>query len=215
MSLTSPNPIPSIVPKKRPRPVKSCLTCRSKKLKCDREQPCSQCVKNKHPERCVFDERAGGLADPPERAIVRNKRPNIHTSTGVNGDLSSRPSTIADGASPADENGQPFSDNAIGDLRSRIRRLESLVPSVADSNQPKKLGLEDCLTLSNQHNSAGNLGAESRKEYYGLGNTRSLITLVSPLLRFQFCLFFPCPLRELERIDSEIQYLVDTTFGAQ
>jgi Fungal specific transcription factor domain/Fungal Zn(2)-Cys(6) binuclear cluster domain len=39
---------------KRPRPVISCLSCRKKKLKCDRSLPCQQCVKGGRATSCSF-----------------------------------------------------------------------------------------------------------------------------------------------------------------
>ena len=46
---TSPRQIP-----KRPRPVVSCLQCRTKKLKCDRRLPCSKCVKGGRRDACEY-----------------------------------------------------------------------------------------------------------------------------------------------------------------
>ncbi|KAH9990551.1 hypothetical protein F4779DRAFT_257012 [Xylariaceae sp. FL0662B] len=64
---------------KRPRPVKSCLECRRRKLRCDRLFPCSQCQKSQRTCRYVADGEAGGSlsdasdADMPERAFKRNR----------------------------------------------------------------------------------------------------------------------------------------------
>ena len=41
----------------RPRPIVSCLSCRAKKLKCDRTQPCRQCQAAGRAVECLF---AGG-----------------------------------------------------------------------------------------------------------------------------------------------------------
>ncbi|KAG0648014.1 Fusarisetin A cluster transcription factor fsa6 [Hyphodiscus hymeniophilus] len=40
--------------RKRARPTVSCFECRRKKLKCDRVQPCSQCVKARREDLCQF-----------------------------------------------------------------------------------------------------------------------------------------------------------------
>ena len=40
---------------RRPRPVHSCLQCRSKKLKCDKTRPCSSCVKSHRREQCLYE----------------------------------------------------------------------------------------------------------------------------------------------------------------
>ena len=41
-------------PRKRPRPVISCLRCREKKLKCDRLSPCENCSKARCPADCIY-----------------------------------------------------------------------------------------------------------------------------------------------------------------
>jgi hypothetical protein len=41
-------------PRKRPRPVVSCLRCRDKKLKCDRSSPCENCVKAQTADTCMY-----------------------------------------------------------------------------------------------------------------------------------------------------------------
>jgi hypothetical protein len=41
-------------PRKRPRPVVSCLRCRHKKLKCDRTSPCENCTKASIADTCTY-----------------------------------------------------------------------------------------------------------------------------------------------------------------
>lgn len=41
-------------PRKRPRPVVSCLRCRDKKLKCDRTAPCENCIKAQTSNSCTY-----------------------------------------------------------------------------------------------------------------------------------------------------------------
>jgi hypothetical protein len=48
-------------PRKRPRPVVSCLRCRDKKLKCDRTAPCENCVKASIAHTCTY-KRNGDVA---------------------------------------------------------------------------------------------------------------------------------------------------------
>lgn len=40
--------------RKRHRETLSCLPCRDRKVACDREQPCSSCVRHKRAQDCVF-----------------------------------------------------------------------------------------------------------------------------------------------------------------
>ena len=44
--------------RKRKRKTYSCVDCRRRELKCDREHPCARCIKEAHPQSCVF--RADG-----------------------------------------------------------------------------------------------------------------------------------------------------------
>ncbi|XPT00462.1 hypothetical protein M3J09_009615 [Ascochyta lentis] len=41
-------------PRKRPRPVVSCMRCRDKKLKCDRTAPCENCIKAQTSDSCTY-----------------------------------------------------------------------------------------------------------------------------------------------------------------
>ena len=92
-------------PRKRKRKTYSCINCRRRKLKCDREQPCSRCQKEGHPQNCIFNAEDGGdfngseieepdyvvkqyaapasrrfplpgPADPPDPFVERNGGPN-------------------------------------------------------------------------------------------------------------------------------------------
>ncbi|KAK8129866.1 hypothetical protein PG999_002246 [Apiospora kogelbergensis] len=71
---------------KRPRPVKSCIECRKRKLKCDRLLPCSQCQKSQRHCRYAPDGDAANLsdasdADVSERASKKNCVPSAHEQT--------------------------------------------------------------------------------------------------------------------------------------
>ena len=47
--------MPPIYPvRRRPRECRTCLPCRASKVRCDRNLPCSHCVKRNHPEHCVY-----------------------------------------------------------------------------------------------------------------------------------------------------------------
>ena len=52
----------------RPRPIVSCLSCRSRKLKCDREQPCQQCLRAGRATTCSY---APGPGTPPDSTTTR------------------------------------------------------------------------------------------------------------------------------------------------
>ncbi|KAE8151522.1 hypothetical protein BDV25DRAFT_171383 [Aspergillus avenaceus] len=73
-SRTDSFPDPTL-PRKRPRPVVSCLRCREKKLKCDRVSPCQNCTKAGCREDCAYS-YSGNAPDPLPRA----KRPRCSSS---------------------------------------------------------------------------------------------------------------------------------------
>ncbi|KAH8820668.1 hypothetical protein F5884DRAFT_57514 [Xylogone sp. PMI_703] len=63
----------------RARPMVSCLECRKKKLKCDRLQPCSACIKGRRVESCIFT----SVAPPREE---KRHRSNAETFLGTGGE---------------------------------------------------------------------------------------------------------------------------------
>ena len=46
--------------RKRKRKTYSCVDCRRRKLKCDREHPCGRCTKEGHPQSCAFNTDGNG-----------------------------------------------------------------------------------------------------------------------------------------------------------
>ncbi|KAF2621413.1 hypothetical protein BU25DRAFT_426557 [Macroventuria anomochaeta] len=61
-------------PRKRPRPVVSCLRCRDKKLKCDRTSPCENCVKAQIADSCTYQRglNAPSKESPPVSIATTN-----------------------------------------------------------------------------------------------------------------------------------------------
>lgn len=53
--------------RKRARPVVSCLRCREKKLKCDRVDPCENCIKAGHRADCMYNQHPTELPSKPKR----------------------------------------------------------------------------------------------------------------------------------------------------
>ncbi|KAJ3496859.1 hypothetical protein NLG97_g2338 [Lecanicillium saksenae] len=66
--------LPSVPPQKRSRVLLSCAPCRNSKLKCDRNQPCSQCAKKDRPEACVYAPKPVKKKPPPKGMSARLKR---------------------------------------------------------------------------------------------------------------------------------------------
>ena len=108
---------------KRPRPVLSCLQCKRKKLKCDRQNPCLQCLKSGRAAQCTYNDSSSS-APPPEQAqdVAEPGRPAKLVRL-----------------TPVDEHSGHVSDNSpasrqwsapvarigvIEDLQSRVEKLE-------------------------------------------------------------------------------------------
>ncbi|KAF2759454.1 hypothetical protein EJ05DRAFT_498668 [Pseudovirgaria hyperparasitica] len=63
----------SVTPKKRRRPALACTRCRSRKVKCDRNLPCNQCIRMGCTRQCTFtlDERV-----PEKHPARKNETPH-------------------------------------------------------------------------------------------------------------------------------------------
>ncbi|KAE8159780.1 hypothetical protein BDV40DRAFT_272184 [Aspergillus tamarii] len=91
-------------PRKRPRPVISCLRCREKKLKCDRVTPCENCAKAGCPADCVYNQGSN--------SISKAKRIRL------------RSTPIDQQCAPRGESGGGAAIGIIEDLQQRVLRLE-------------------------------------------------------------------------------------------
>ena len=177
------------VAQKRPRPAKSCLLCRKKKLKCDRLVPCRQCtMRNVH---CTYDheeEHSPGAriteelnveGDQRRRKIPTPPPPReVRTYAGV-------PATVSTGRSSTLERGDRESTRSIGDLQSQINRLERLVSDRqhASSEAPQRSNFFDNHGAGPSTNS-GTLSVKgSRSRFHGRNQRRSLLQEVSILTR--------------------------------
>ncbi|KAJ5587535.1 uncharacterized protein N7459_003300 [Penicillium hispanicum] len=106
---TAPSESSSKPPAKRNRIQLSCTQCRQAKLKCDRERPCSQCIKKGRASICIFK--------PP----VARKRPTTsmqnrleHLESLVKGAMASLPSNGHDGSA---SNSLTFSPDSASQLQ--------------------------------------------------------------------------------------------------
>ncbi|KAL8396990.1 hypothetical protein RB594_003909 [Gaeumannomyces avenae] len=126
---------------KRPRPVKSCLLCRSKKLRCDRLNPCSQCQKSHRVCRYANDQGPGNASDSgsdgetasPSAAAADRGAP-AHKRVALAGGLNPR-SPAGAPIPPLPTSPQPPVDAAVDvyyrsgfdDIAARLDRLERLI----------------------------------------------------------------------------------------
>lgn len=107
---------------KRPRPVISCLECRRKKLKCDRTQPCQQCIKIGRPGQCEYQSGQEPLPNIAYSLMSPAKRQRIYSPTddpldndtvALNGSHGPQVTSAGRGV--------------IEDLQERVARLENAV----------------------------------------------------------------------------------------
>ncbi|KAK4179460.1 fungal-specific transcription factor domain-containing protein [Triangularia setosa] len=123
---------PATQPKsvKRPRPVKSCVECRKRKLKCDRVAPCSQCQKSRRPCRYTDQENgAGSDGSDGESADRPVKRPQ-HLASITDGDYP-RPFSQSNDI-------EHFHKPQVGldEMAARLERLERIITEKASPTFP-------------------------------------------------------------------------------
>lgn len=101
---------------KRPRPIVSCLSCRSRKLACSRTLPCNKCIKGGRASSCEY---------APGREPARNEK-----ITGTNG--AKRPRL--------DENATDLPTTVVtarfDELQARVQQLEQALTFQRANPQP-------------------------------------------------------------------------------
>jgi hypothetical protein len=165
--ITGLNPQRSV---KRPRPVKSCIECRKRKLKCDRLCPCSQCQKSHRNCRYAADGDAANLSDgsdegTPERVSKKSCAPFDNESS-----TKSHERTL-DGAPTG----------GLDDYGSRLDRLEKLIlshhsksPLGRDFNPRNQPLIPSSAFTIRGLTAKGGL----RTRFFGQNSTRVLLNLV-------------------------------------
>ena len=86
-------------PRKRRRPALSCAECRRRKIKCDRNVPCSQCTLSKSPT-CTYSgdspRNIAGHFPGPIRSLTPSSGRNIPSAGSINGfSAGNSPDTIS------------------------------------------------------------------------------------------------------------------------
>ncbi|KAF3766522.1 hypothetical protein M406DRAFT_291001 [Cryphonectria parasitica EP155] len=120
---------------KRPRPVKSCNSCRQRKLRCDRSCPCSQCLKSNRPCKYASEnEPAGSEGSDVEGSPRPTKRQQQHRpppssyATDTPTPTTAHQQSVA-GFSTSGEQARVAAGTAsvVEQLGARLDRLERLV----------------------------------------------------------------------------------------
>jgi hypothetical protein len=181
MAAAAPGPTRSV---KRPRPVKSCIECRNRKLKCDRLCPCSQCQKSHRACRYAADGDVNNLSDgasdvetperPPKKACLPVPNP--------------------EGTPKARERSLTVPALVLDDYGARLERLEKIVlmgsksPSIqgSSSSHARPPPLPSTSVTIRGLTVKGGL----RTRFFGQNSTRVLLNLVGT--------HFPCPFVRLD-----------------
>lgn len=122
----SPLPLdPNPRPKKKRRPALSCVTCRDRKLKCDKERPrCGRCVQSGPDQPCVYVETPARHSLPAYQHQLDAPPPNYNHPPLRSFRQFGQSRSPVDAASTArDQNPQPETPN----LESRLARLEKIL----------------------------------------------------------------------------------------
>ncbi|KAI1341865.1 hypothetical protein F5Y15DRAFT_349800 [Xylariaceae sp. FL0016] len=159
---------------KRPRPVKSCLECRRRKLKCDRLLPCSQCQKSQRTCRYVADGDAGSPSDTSDvECSERGTKRNC--------------STPQESASRTNQLTPHHNAAILDDHNARIERLEKLLlaktPSITESSSSTRgqRPIASALTIRGLTVKGG-----QRTRFFGQNSTRVLVNLFDEAKEFMF-----------------------------
>lgn len=181
---------------KRPRPVKSCNSCRQRKLRCDRTCPCSQCLKSNRPCKYANENEPGPGSEGSDgegspRPVKRQHRPpppymdaptpQAHSSAG------------GVGAGTSSERGASAGGTVLEQFGARLERLEKLVLSSSPpSHAPQWSSVRDLYTNHSAVTGApttirslsvkGNL----RTRFFGQNSTRVLLNLFDEAREFIF-----------------------------
>ncbi|KAI0970884.1 fungal-specific transcription factor domain-containing protein [Xylaria arbuscula] len=158
---------------KRPRPVKSCLECRRRKLKCDRQLPCTQCQKSQRSCRYVADGDVGSISDAseaetPDRAPKRNCPPPNHDVNLL-------------------ESHSQASTALLEDFGARIERLEQILLEKNSPFTERSTGYRSHRPVASALTMRGlTVKGVSRTRFFGPSSVRVLVNLFDEAKEFMF-----------------------------
>ncbi|KAI8625422.1 hypothetical protein F5Y19DRAFT_449977 [Xylariaceae sp. FL1651] len=160
---------------KRPRPVKSCLECRRRKLKCDRLLPCTQCQKTQRSCRYAADGEVGSPSDAsdaetPDRALKRSRAP-------LSQDDSIRGSRAVPQANTA----------VLEDHSARLERLERVLLEKSSPFTETSSGSRSHRPVASPQTMRGlTVKGGLRTRFFGPSSTRVLVNLFDEAKEFMF-----------------------------
>jgi len=151
---------------KRARQQLSCTACRHGKLRCNRQQPCDQCLKRSKASSCQY------LAPPEKKRKARNTKDRIAHLEGLVVQLMSQ-NTSGNSSSPGSLNESDSTSTSI-----RTRDSSSSSPTVSTDTRNKK-------GLKQQSNGAASVTAgqltvaNGETHYHGAAHWEAILEDVS------------------------------------
>ncbi|GFF91295.1 brefeldin A resistance protein [Aspergillus udagawae] len=131
---------------RRRRPPLSCTVCRRRKLKCDRALPCSQCIKSKTADQCIYVGPQAGSLSSFRRAEDRDTTVNDRARAST--DRDHRGSPVYSGVYVFDSKHRPFPtrvakpksrSDEMQELRNRVLTLENALVKASSIQTPETL----------------------------------------------------------------------------
>jgi hypothetical protein len=169
--------LPRPSPRKRHRPALACAPCRRRKVKCDRNSPCGQCMQRKS-DLCTYTE--DGRTTINEKT---NRRPQFAVAT----EISRSDACVLNQPQSLDNIADQWTS---GDTTSAAET--GLTERASGSHQPHNTFPTSHTTTSPQNSSASGpiLGTLSKTRIFGHGHWMSTLPLVCG---YSLCLIlFPC-----------------------
>lgn len=174
-------------PQRRRRPPLSCTNCRRRKLKCDRSQPCGQCVRSKTTDECIF---VGAQPDISQRMSppISRPMPSAQRKTGMfvfDSKMGPDPSRVS-----------KRQHDELSDLKQRLKLLEKSVnpnvqtpaPSVSDiyseidtASTSENVGVDDRVRFLP---SSSFRGKRHKTRFFGRSHYTTTVSYVSAVLIF-------------------------------
>ncbi|ORY56139.1 uncharacterized protein BCR38DRAFT_478908 [Pseudomassariella vexata] len=184
---------------KRPRPVKSCIECRTRKLRCDRLLPCSQCQKSQRNCRYAADGvAADGEGGNSEGSDVEAATERAPKRINVQNGSTTSQSTLPSHNDPNKSRSLQVSASILDDYGARLERLEHVV---LKSNSPSAGAFGKDFSSGHHHANPRRkikllassctirglaIKGTTRTRYFGQNSTRVLLNLFDEARAFMF-----------------------------
>ncbi|CCF54242.1 hypothetical protein NDA14_006344 [Ustilago hordei] len=122
-------------PKRRNRQAVSCVSCREKKIKCDRVVPCNQCIKRGEQDQCRIEQKPKIVHENASRSnqsqqYTQQQQPNpydpLSPGSAVYSQFSAAISTAKDQVNAAQATGSP-PPAEVEAIKARLAQVEALL----------------------------------------------------------------------------------------